>query len=120
MRVFSLTQNTEEYFEDTTEYLSKDTKIYLGSYSETPIFPLYTFSTNGRYNYTSQNIVIEFITMLPIHKLLENYLIEIRYRLFLNIVERDSILTAINSFNKYCKNCKNTIDVKSLIKTTQQ
>jgi hypothetical protein len=114
MKVFSINPNTGKYFEDNSDYVYMDNNMYQGIYSCTPVYPLYTFSNNGRFNYTNPKPEIEFNTMLPIKRLFGNCFVEIKLRVMINVHEKDFIINAINEFNRFCEMNKKEINVKAL------
>lgn len=114
MTVFSIHPDSGTYFKDVSDCVSVTDKVYCGYYNQTPIYPLYTFSINGRFNYESQTPKIEFYTMLPIERRNMDYLVEIRQVFIINIYEKDSFNNYINEFNKFCEMNKTQLDIKSL------
>lgn len=115
MKVFSINPNSGKYFEDDNRHLFKGCNMYQGAYNYTPIFPLYTFSTSGRFNYISQRNTIEFYTMLPVNRIFKKCLVEIHFRFILSPFDKDSLSTAISKFIEFCEESKNTINIGGLI-----
>lgn len=114
MKVFSIDPNSGEYFEDKSYYADINSLAYQGTYNYTPIYPLYTFTTNSRYNYFNPESIIEFYTMLPIKKLFQNYLVEVRYRAIISPVVKDSLDIIIIKFKEFCEMNKIKLNIKNL------
>lgn len=114
MKVFSLNHNTGKYFIDSSELASLSAPTYIGNYSNTPIYPLYTFSCSGRFDYTHTNPVIVFHTMIPIQKFFCDYLVEVEFKYQITVYEKDSLLHAIDEFNRFCEKNQKYIDVRKL------
>jgi len=112
MKVYSIDPHNGEYFEDKE---SLGPPLYQGAYNYTPIYPLYTFSVPNRFNYNSES-EIEFNTMLPIKRLFNKYLVEFRFRFFINPLEKNSLNIAIEEFNRLCEEHKKNIKIKGFIK----
>lgn len=115
MKVFSINPNSNKYFEDNCDHVTNTSTMHQGVYNYTPIYPLYTFSTSGRFNYEYDSPVIEFYTMLPIKRLFGNFLVEIRFRFIISAREENSLNNAIDEFNKFCEMNKKSLNVKTLI-----
>ena len=115
MKVFSINPNSGKYFVDDNRHLFKGSTLYQGTYNYTPIFPLYTFSSSGRFNYLSQNNIIEFHTMLPVSRLLKKYLVEVRLRVNINLYDKDSLNKAISKFIEFCEESTNSINIDGLV-----
>jgi len=115
MKILSLDPNSGKYFEDKSDYVDIDNNMYQGTYNYTPVYPLYTFSNSGRFNYINQNPEIEFNTMLPIKRLFENYFVEVKFRVIISVYEKDSLNNAINEFNKFCDMNKKELNVNALL-----
>lgn len=115
MKVFSIDPHSGNYFEDNKEHLLSDAYMYQGTYNYTPVYPRYTFLNSCRFNYISNNNVIEFYTMLPVSRLFGKYLIEVRFRYIINVFDSCSLNRAIEEFNKFCEENKKTISIKGLL-----
>lgn len=114
MKVFSINPNTGKYFEDNTRLCKMDSLVYNGNYKATPVYPLYTLATNGRYDYTNPTPLIEFNTMLPIKKLFGNYFVEVSFRHTIDPLQKTSFEVALEAFRKFCQTKIKNIDIKNL------
>lgn len=115
MKVFSINPNSNTYFKDSPDYVNISDTMYQGTYNYTPVYPLYTFTTKGRFNYRSYENVIEFYTMLPVKRLLSNFFVEIRFRWIINPRAKNSLNVAIDEFNKFCEMNKKELNVSKLL-----
>lgn len=115
MKVFSIDPNSNKYFEDKSEYVNISDNMYQGTYNYTPVYPRYTFTCNGRFNYMLDNNEIEFYTMLPIKRLLSNYLVEVRFRFIVPTRVENSLNIALNEFHKFCNMNKKELNIKSML-----
>ena len=118
MKVFSINPNSNTYFEDKSDYKSISDNMYQGTFNHTPVFPLYTFATRGRFNYMNKSSEIEFYTMLPVKRLLSNYFVEIRFRYTINPRFKNSLNIAIDKFNEFCEKNKKELNVRTLLSLT--
>lgn len=116
MKVYSLDSNTGKYFEDENRLVGKHSSIYQGCFHTTPIYPLYTFSTNGRYDRTNLNPEIEFNTMIPVKRLFGKYLIEVRFRFTISVHDKEFWNRAVTALNEFCEMCIRDINVNALPK----
>lgn len=116
MKVYSLDSNTGKYFEDENRLVGKHSSIYQGCFHTTPIYPLYTFSTNGRYDYANHIPEIEFCAMIPVKRLFGNYLIEVRFRFTISVHDKEFWNHATTAFNEFCEMRIRDINVKTLPK----
>jgi len=114
MKVISIDPNSGKYFFDRSDINFSDT-MYQGMYNYTPVYPRYTFCNSGRFNYTNQQNDIEFITMLPIKRLLTNYFVEVRFIFMINSREEKSLNIAIEEFIKFCEMNKKELNVSTLV-----
>lgn len=114
MKAISIDPNSGKYFADRSDISFSDI-MYQGMYNYTPVYPRYTFCNSGRFNYMNQNNVIEFITMLPIKRLLNNYFVEVRFRFLINSREEKSLNIAIDEFIKFCEMNKKELNVSTLL-----
>lgn len=114
MKVYSINPNSKEYFEDVSDHMCVSYTMYQGMYNYTPVFPRYTFSVSGRFNYTDHHPEIEFCSMLPVKRLFGNYLVEVRYRFILSAYNENSLNEAIIAFNRFCKDCQKTINISKI------
>jgi len=115
MKVFSLNPNSNEYFEDISDYRNINDNMYRGTYNFTPVYPLYTFSSAERFNYMNWDNEIEFNTILPIKKLFNNYFVEIKFRCIINPIVENSLNVAIDKFNEFCEKNKKELNVNKLM-----
>ena len=114
MKAISIDPNNGKYFVDRSDINFSDT-MYQGTYNYTPVYPRYTFYNSGRFNYTNHQNYIEFITMLPIKRLLNNYFVEVRFRFIINSREERSLNIAIEEFIKFCEMNKEKLNVNALL-----
>lgn len=120
MIVLAINPNTGNYFKDAAwEFVTLNDILYRGTYKTTPIYPRYTFQTNGRYDSVNVLPTIEFITMLPITRTSEQYLVEYRGKFYLNIENPEALKNAITWFTKDCENNIKNLNVNHLIKDTK-
>lgn len=115
MEVFSIDPNTQGYFRDSDEQVRITDIMYQGLYHYTPVYPNYTFSSKGRFNYMSTANEIEFYSMLPIKRLFKTYFVEVRFRFTIDHYNKDSLSRAIVEFNSFCEESTYTINIKTLI-----
>ena len=114
MKVISIDPNSGKYFVDRSDINFSDT-MYQGMYNYTPVYPRYTFWSSGRFNYMNPQNSIEFITMLPIKRLLNNYFVEVRFRFMINSREERSLNIAIEEFIKFCETNIKDLNVNALL-----
>lgn len=114
MKVYSINPNTNKYFIDNSEVVLSN-GLYQGTYRWTPIYPLYTFSTNSRYDYNNTQPEIEITTMLPINSLFNNYLVEVKFIYRIEVFNTNSINDVITKFTYDCEIQKNKIDINNLV-----
>ena len=114
MKAISIDPNSGKYFLDRSDINFSDT-MYQGTYNYTPVYPRYTFCNSGRFNYMNPQNDIEFITMLPIKRLLNNYFVEVRFRFMIDSREEKSLNIAIEEFIKFCEMNKKKLNVNALL-----
>ncbi len=115
MKVYSINPNSRKYFSDNNEYVNFVDTMYQGTYNYTPVYPRYTFTCTGRFNYMFPQPEIEFTTMLPIKKSYGKFFVETRFRMFINPMESDSLPLIIKEFEKHCEYNIKHISVRTLV-----
>jgi len=114
VKVLSIHPIYRKYFIDKSE-LDFLSLTYQGIYNYTPVYPRYTFFSN-RFNYMTQQNVIEFITMLPIKRLLSEYFVEVRIEMIVDVRNENSLNVLIERFNEFCIKRIEDMDIDELIK----
>ena len=118
MKIYSINPNNGKYFEDKTpksKIYYDSMLIHNGIYHSTPIYPLFTFSVNGRYDYNNTKCTVYFYTMLHIKRFWNEYLVEVRFSWELNVYQEDALDDAIIEFHKFCfKNIRH-LNMKTII-----
>ena len=113
MEVYSILNG--KYFKDKTICLFDGSRMYHGTYRLTPIYPLYTFSTNGRIDYINARTIIKFYSMVQVDRLFRKALVETSLTLELDEMRGVSLEVAIERFRSHCEELRKNIKLSSLV-----
>jgi hypothetical protein len=115
MTVYSINPNSGEYIKDKTASVSLSDFLYSGTFNYTPVYPRYTFVAPYRFNYQKPYTEIEFITMLPIKRFMNEYLVEIRFKFIIDPHIENSLEQGVKEFHNFCEMNKKKLKPKRLI-----
>ena len=110
--IYTINPNDGKYMRDDDEILDS-LGLYQGIFKYIPIFPLYTINCE-MFDYLNPTPIVNFRTMLPIKRKNKEYLVEVRVKLAIDILEEDSYIILINKFKDKCEEFILTIDPTKL------